>query len=194
MSLERDLKKAGIVLPPDSHWRKNFLVKGKDPLEALAIYDFCQNSAMLSTIAAIVWFASPLIMVPENFDGWLFVAILLLLVVMYVASIVTMDNHDAGTNNLESIVKTVAEHLNISVIEVVSSYWTVLHMRAESKLKNLAIELDKLRRDSDLDPLSIELPALQAKFKQAFDDFKLAKLIPEDATYARYFPTPAGKK
>ena len=194
MSLERDLKKAGIVLPLDSPWRRNFLVKGKDPLEARAVYDFCQNSAFLSTIAAIVWFVWPLIMVPENFDGWLFVAILVLLSVIYVASIVTMDNHDAGTNNLESIVKTAAMHLNISVNEMVSINLTFLQMRAESKLKTLAIELDRLRRDSDLDPLSIELPALQAKFKQVFDDFKLAKLIPEDATYARYFPQPGGKK
>jgi carbonic anhydrase len=85
-------------------------------------------------------------------------------------------------------------HLNISVNEMVSLNLPILQMRAESKLKNLAIELDKLRRDNDLDPLSLELPALQATFKEIFDAFKLAKLIPEDATYVRYFPAPAGKK
>lgn len=194
MSLERDLKKAGIVLPPDSPWRRNFLVKGKDPLEARAIYDFCASLVFLSVAAATVWFAWLLIKVPENFDGWSFVGILLLLSIVFGVSMVVMNSHDPGNNDLESIVRTAAMHLNISVNEMVSLNLPILQMRAESKLKNLAIELDKLRRDNDLDPLSLELPALQATFKEIFDAFKLAKLIPEDATYVRYFPAPAGKK
>ncbi len=192
MSLERDLKKAGIVLPPDSHWRRNFLVKGTDPLVAQFRSNIYTNLFVASVIGIFAWLFGNLIFLPIA-DIPLIVGVTTILgaaMVMFANSM----SYYSHPNDLESTVKKVADHLSISAVDVLAWDLSVIKHAAESHLKTVATELDKLRRDNDLDPLSIELPALQAKFKRAFDDFKLARLIPEDATYVRYFPAPAGKK
>jgi hypothetical protein len=113
----------------------------------------------------------------------------------------TEELKPGSKNDLRWSLETAAKHLyersdpshGLRLVCECGFNWT--REGADAKLKALGSEIDALDK-AKINPIegSVELNAARNKMRTMFNDLMCAKLIPEDATYVRYFPAPAGKK